>query len=109
MAIFEGSVQDFHDHIGPRIRNRINGFARKERKARNGICEHCGKANQELDSAHVHGKDRRTIIEAVLARYVVEGTVWCDIKTVEAEILVEHGDVRDAFKFLCKECHVNYD
>src|SRR5271155_3245853 len=109
MATFEGSFQEFHDHLGPRIRNLVNGFARKGRNARNGVCEECQKTGQELDSAHVHGRDRRTIIETVLFRYLSGGVVRCIIKEAESEILAEHGDIREAFKFLCKECHVEYD
>ena len=109
MATFEGSVQEFHHYIGPRIRNRIQSFARQERNARNGVCEDCGKTDQELHSAHLHGKDRRTIIEAVLSRYESNGLVRCDVGIVEFEIVTEHGDVRDTFKFLCNECHVIYD
>src|SRR6266446_4037485 len=52
MATFEGSVQEFHHYIGPRIRNRIQYLARKERKARNGVCADCGKSGQKLHSAH---------------------------------------------------------
>ena len=109
MATFEGSVQEFHHYIGPRIRNRIQSFARQERNARNGVCEGCGKTGQELHSAHLHGKDRRTIIEAVLSRYESNGVVRCDIGIAEFEVVAAHGNVRDAFKFLCNDCHVIYD
>jgi hypothetical protein len=64
---------------------------------------------QELHSAHLHGKDRRTIIEAVLSRYESNGVVRCDIGIAEFEVVAEHGNVKDAFKFLCNECHVIYD
>jgi hypothetical protein len=109
MAMFEGSVQEFHSYIGPRIRNIINTHARKERNARKGVCEDCGKSGQELDSAHVHGRGRRTIIEEILGGYEITGVVRCDIRVVEKQILDAHGDISDAFKFLCKECHVRYD
>jgi hypothetical protein len=109
MATFEGNVQEFNHYIGPRIRNRIQYLARKERKARNGVCEDCGKTGQELHSAHLQGRDRRTIIEAVLARYESNGVVCCDIRIAEVEVVAEHGNVRDAFKFLCNGCHLIYD
>jgi hypothetical protein len=109
MAIFEGSIQEFHHYVGPRIRNAVNSFARTARNTRNGVCEDCEKSGQELDSAHVHGRDRRTIIETVLSRYESNGVVRCDVALIEKEILSGHGDVKDAFKFLCKKCHVEYD
>lgn len=109
MAIFEGSIQEFHHYLGPRIRNTINLFARKERIARNGVCEDCGKIGQTLDSAHIHGRGRRTIIEEVLSAHRANGIVRCDIRAIEKQILDEHGDIADTFKFLCKDCHVRYD
>ncbi len=66
MANFEGTVQEFHHFFGPRIRNAINNFTRNHRKNLNGICEECG-SEKELHSAHIHGSDRRMIIENVLS------------------------------------------
>jgi hypothetical protein len=115
MARFEGSIQEFHHYIGPRIRNIINTFAKKERMARKGVCEglegrNCGKTDQTLESAHIHGRGRRNIIEDILLqRYFKEDIVQCDLKSIEKEILEEHGTIADAFKFLCHQCHVEYD
>jgi hypothetical protein len=109
MATFEGTIREFHSYLGPRIRNAINLFARKERMARNGICEGCHRSGQTLESAHVHGKGRRTIIEAVLAAYTVGGQVRCDFAAVEKEILDGHGPIAEAFRFLCSACHRHYD
>ncbi len=109
MAIFEGTVQEFHRYVGPRIRNAINLFARRERLARKGVCEHCKQTGQVLESAHVHGKGRRAIIEAILKAHERNGRVRCDIRTVENQILEGHGPVANAFKFLCKDCHRRYD
>ena len=109
MAIFEGSVQEFHHYVGPRIRNAINTFCQQARKARNGVCEHCKKTVKTLNSAHIHGRGRRSIIENILSAHESNGIVRCDIKAVEREILDGHGTVADTFKFLCKDCHVQYD
>src|SRR5271169_2316455 len=109
MAKFEGSVQEFHHYVGPRIRNAINIFVRKERNSRNGICEHCNKRETILDAAHIHGRKRRDIIEIILSSYEIDGIVRCDIEAVEREILDGHGVIADTFKFLCKDCHVQYD
>jgi hypothetical protein len=109
MAIFEGTVQEFHHHVGPRLRNAINTLARKERLSRKGVCEHCKKPGKILEAAHVHGKDRRGIIEAILKAHQRNGRVRCDIEAVEKQILKGHGPIAHAFKFLCKECHRLYD
>jgi len=108
MAIFEGTVQEFHDFIGPRIRNAVNNLTRSYRKKLNGICEECGTKN-ELDSAHVHGRGRREIIEEVLSEYSQNGTIRCDIKEAENKILNTHQPIESNFRFLCHPCHVAYD
>jgi hypothetical protein len=100
MAVFEGSVQEFHRFVGPRIRNAINLFVKKERDAKNRICEHCNRSDRISDSAHVHGRDRRSIIENILSLYERDGIVRCNIEAVEREILAGHGVVADTFKFL---------
>src|SRR5580692_9185630 len=109
MATFKGTIREFHAYLGPRIRNAVNLYARRERLARGGVCEDCGRAGQTLQSAHVHGKGRRTIIEAVLSDYAVEEGVRCDLAAVEKKVLDTHGPVADAFKFLRDDCHRRYD
>tara|TARA_R110002050_G_scaffold9504_1_gene32950 strand:- start:91893 stop:92561 length:669 start_codon:yes stop_codon:yes gene_type:complete len=109
MAEFKGSVQEFHHFIGPRIRNLINNFTRLHRNQRQGTCEFCG-IQAVLQSAHIHGRDRRTIIENVLSAYRVNlENVTCDIKKVENEILSAHEPINETFKFICQPCHTQYD
>ena len=108
MAQFEGTIQEFHHFLGPRLRNSINNFTRKYRNQKHRICENCGK-EKELHSAHVHGQERRTIIEKVLSSYVETEIVRCDIEVVEKQILVAHLPIETCFKFLCHTCHVAYD
>jgi len=108
MAIFEGTIQEFHHLIGPRIRNAINNFTRSHRKRLNGICENCG-LEKELHSAHVHGNGRRSIIENVLSDFDNNGVIKCDIDIAEKRILEAHQPIEKYFKFLCHSCHVEYD
>jgi len=109
MAKFFGSVQEFHHFIGPKVRNAINNSTRKHREQKGGICEHCGK-QAELQSAHVHGRERRTIIEEVLRRYLDDqGNVLGVLEEIESRILVAHLPIEDTFKFLCQRCHALYD
>ncbi|PHR24032.1 MAG: hypothetical protein COA36_15835 [Desulfotalea sp.] len=108
MAIFEGSIQEFHYFIGPRIRNAINNLTRKHRQNLKGICEGCGQKN-ELHSAHVHGRERRTIIETILKPYIDSKIINCNIEEAENKILNAHLPIESCFKFLCHSCHVIYD
>jgi hypothetical protein len=109
MARFVGTVQDYHHFIGPRIRNVVNQAAAPARKSRGGICEHCGEQH-ELQSAHVHGRDRRTLIEGVLAPYTrPDGYVEIEIDDVERQIIDAHMPIEETFKFICASCHRAYD
>ena len=109
MATFNGTIKEFHDYIGPRIRNVINNLTRKPRQQKNGVCELCGK-KAELQSAHVHDRDRRTIIESALIPHTDgKGQITCSIENVELEILEAHEPIEETFKFICRQCHVEYD
>lgn len=109
MASFEGTVQEFHHFIGPRIRNAVNALTRKERNRLNGVCEFCGK-KATLESAHLHKRGRRDLTEGVLEQYLDGGVVRIpDLATVEQRILEAHRPLSETFKFLCKPCHTEYD
>ncbi len=109
MAKFTGTIQEFHHFVGPRIRNIVNLTAAPHRKNRNGICENRGD-KAELQSAHVHGRGRREIIEAVLVQYkTAENLLECELEQVEKQILESHLPIEKTFKFLCHPCHVAYD
>ena len=108
MATIQCTVQEYHHFIGARIRNAIQYLTSKARKERDGICEHCG-IKGELDSAHIHGKGRRDIIEKILEDYIVEGMVVGELEEMEYKILDQHQPINNIFKFLCKPCHTAYD
>jgi hypothetical protein len=109
MAKFNGTVQEFHHFIGPRLRNAINNYTKRHRNERHGICEFCLQ-EAELQSAHVHGRDRRSLIESVLSGHTDKDSgVSCDIGQIESEILAAHEPIGDTFKFICRPCHVTYD
>lgn len=108
MAMFNGTIEEFEKYIGPRIRNRINTIAKDERNKRNGICDIC-KNVAELQSAHIHGKERKKIINEVLSKYQTDMTVLIDIGSIEEEIISKHYPISETFKFLCHTCHRKYD
>ena len=109
MAKFFGSVQEFHHFIGPKLRYEINKSTRNRRKQRAGICELCGK-RAELQSAHVRGRERRTIIEEVLSQHIdCRGNIAGLLEEIESQILLAYLPIKDTFKFLCQPCHASYD
>lgn len=62
-----------------------------------------------LESAHIHGRGRRYIIESVLKEYMRDEFVHCDLIVAERKILEAHDPISDTFRFLCKTCHWEYD
>jgi len=99
MARFTGTVQEFHHLIGPRIRNAVNIACKSYRDRLGGICQECGE-KAELQSAHVHERDRRTLIEAVLKDHTDEtGVVKCDLATAERRIIERTTRSRRRFAF----------
>jgi hypothetical protein len=108
MASFLGTKEDFTTYIGPRIRNLVNQIAKKDRDARNGICQHCGE-KAKLDSAHKHGKDRKTIIEMALKDFDKGPYIDVDLTKFEELFIKYHQPINETFLFLCRKCHNEYD
>lgn len=111
MTLFKGSIKDFHDFVGPRLRNKIPPLTRALKKLTNGKCEgkDCDYVG-ELDSAHVHSNSRKIIIEKVLKNHTDEnGIVECNLKLIEKEFIDAHYPLEETFLFLCKKCHTKYD
>lgn len=108
MAHIKCTIQEYHHYLGPRIRNAVQGFTKKTRDTKEGVCEHCGNTSI-LESAHIHGKGRRTIIEEVLQDFTIDGYIDGDLKEIESRILSAHMPIEEYFMFLCKACHNKYD
>ncbi|MDR2490544.1 MAG: hypothetical protein LBD20_03975 [Spirochaetaceae bacterium] len=89
MARFIGSVADYEKYIGPRIKNVVNSLAKKERDKRQGICEFC-KKKAELQSAHKHGKERKSLIREALKIYDKGTYIDVDIEKCVNEIKILH-------------------
>ena len=68
MASFVGTKVEFKRYVGPMLRNLVQQLTRKH-KLKVGRCEHCG-TTEMLEAAHVHGKDRGTIIDKILNNYI---------------------------------------
>lgn len=107
MASFVGTNKEFRRYIGPRLRNLVQQFT-KNHKAEISACEHCG-SKENLESAHVHGRDRNDIIDLVLKEYTRNGLATVDIAVFEELFKVEHQPLEKAILILCKSCHKKYD
>jgi hypothetical protein len=88
MASFIGTNQEFRRYIGPRLRNLVQQLTKKH-KAEIAACEHCGTKN-DLESAHVKGRDRNEIIDLVLEQFTTNGVVTVDLNVFEEKFKDEH-------------------
>ena len=109
MAQFIGTNREYHDFIGPRIRNVVQRITLTEKKKCNNVCAHCKKENVELESAHIHGNERKRIVENILSKYKIDSHFEIDIGKVENEIIQAHYPISKNFYFLCRSCHKIYD
>ena len=71
------------------------------------------KEKKELEAAHIHGKERKKIIEEILKKYLVDKEKYLvdipDLEIIEKEIINAHKPMDKFFKFLCSTCHREYD
>ena len=110
MASFYGTISEFDRFLMPRIRNRVQYLARPLKERAHGRCEHCGCESSTLDAAHVHGRDRKTIVREVLEKYRSgNGYHIVDLDLFEQEVVDAHEPIDEIFLFLCKDCHRAYD
>lgn len=107
MASFTGTNTEFRRYIGPRLRNLVQQFTKKH-KGKISACEHCG-STENLESAHVHGRNRNEIIDLVLANKTPNGTVTVDLGEFEEQFKLEHQPLEKAILILCHSCHKKYD
>ncbi len=107
MAVFSGNHKEFRRYIGPRLRNLVQQLTKKH-KAQISACQHCA-AKENLESAHVHGRDRNDIIELILSQESIDGVVSVDIQKFEERFVEEHQPLEKSILILCRKCHRKYD
>lgn len=109
MAHFTGNFNDFEKFIGPRLRNIVQTKISRNYKKEIGKCEECGTL-ENLESAHVQGKDRKFHIKKSYEKYS-DGKKLIDVDLVEFEqnFIESHFPLNENFKILCKSCHRKYD
>lgn len=107
MALFIGTNKELRRYIGPRLRNLVQQLTKKH-KAEISACEFCGSQNN-LDSAHVHGRERNVIIDLILSEYMSSGVAKVEIEQFEARFKEEHQPLEKSILILCRNCHRQYD
>ena len=107
MPAFTGTNREFKRYIGPRLRNLVQMITKKH-KAAVGACQHCG-TGEELESAHVKGRDRNQIIDRLLSTGSPESVVTIELEQFEEKFKLEHDPVEKAILILCRQCHKKYD
>lgn len=107
MPTFTGTNREFKRYIGPRLRNFVQMITKKH-KAAVGACEYCG-VGDELESAHVKGRDRNQIIDLLISADSPDSVVTVDLQLFERRFKSEHDPVEKAILILCRRCHKKYD
>lgn len=110
MAEFTGNLEEFTKYIGGFTRNKVQNITKTYRK-NIGRCENedC-KSKKNLEAAHIHGKDRKTLIFRILNTHIVNDTIYkIDLVKFENEFKEAHYPLDSTFKILCKSCHHKYD
>lgn len=107
MAEFRGSKREFHRFIGPFLRNSVQNFTRKIKRAA-GTCQHCGETGV-LEAAHAHGRRRTDLIDLILNQYKADQEFHVDLCAFLRSFKDEHNSSDNAIIPLCKRCHTAYD
>lgn len=107
MARFEGTNREFKRYVGAQLRVIVQQLTKKQ-KAAVGACERCGAADN-LESAHVQGRDRTDIIDMLLGTDDPDGMVSVNLAEFEALFKAEHQPLEKAMLILCQDCHRAYD
>jgi hypothetical protein len=107
MARFEGTNREFKRYVGAQLRVVVQKLT-KEKKASGGACERCG-SSEDLESAHIQGRDRSDIIDSLLGTSDPDGVISVDLAQFETAFKAVHEPFEKAMLILCKDCHRAYD
>ena len=114
-SFFIGSSESFHKFIGGYARNKVQAIT-KPYKKKIGKCQHCGLSQSELKSkginlhsAHIHGKDRKDVIDNILNKFRYESQFKVELEKFEEMYIDSHYPLEDIILILCEPCHIKYD
>lgn len=109
VARFVGTQKEFDRYVMPYITNKVQRESRSLKPRASNRCEHCGK-EATLQAAHLHDRDRVTIVHRVMDDYFNGGGYDIDdLAVFEEEVMRAHEPLHDCFLFLCADCHRLYD
>jgi|TARA_B100000902_G_C27256755_1_gene888298 hypothetical protein len=114
-SFFLGSSESFHKFIGGYARNKIQAMT-KPYKRKIGKCQHCGLSQSELKSkginlhaAHIHGNERKDIIDNILDEFKFENLYKVELEKFESQFISSHNPIESIILILCEKCHTKYD
>lgn len=109
MAKFIGTQEEFIKFIGGYARNKVQYITAPYRKSIH-KCENCG-SKKDLQAAHTKGRERIAIIADILSDKFVNQSniIELDLQEFEEAFVNAHKPIKDAFKILCRSCHLQYD
>ena len=107
--VFSGTIEDFNTFFSGFCRNLVQQISKKY-KSKIGKCEKCGVSENQLDAAHIHGRERKNIIKQILSNYIThDRIIKIDLKVFKTEFINAHYPIEETIKILCKKCHIEYD
>jgi hypothetical protein len=111
MAKFNGTVKEFEKFIGPRLRNIVQTSIARKYKKEIAKCQYADCNNLEnLEAAHIHGNDRKTLMKKSLGKNIVDDKIIdLDLNLFEQRFVDFHYPLNESFLILCKQCHRKYD
>lgn len=108
MAKFIGTIDEFLSFFSSGLcTNYVNRITKKY-KREVGKCEMCG-TKKGLQTAHVHGFERPTLIAQVLQELEKDGIVEIDFSDFLERFKDIHLPLKEKVKILCPKCHREYD
>lgn len=75
----------------------------------NKTCAHCKKTNVELEFAHIHGKDRKKVVESIFEKQQNGDYIEIDTEKIEQEINKVSYRINKNSIFFCQHWYVKYD
>jgi protein-arginine kinase activator protein McsA len=106
--IYKGSEKDFNKYFSGYCRNLVQKLT-KHYKVKIGRCEYCNTSDGQLDSAHLHGKERKEIIKKILSNYTKGSVIKINLNDFKVKFIQAHTPIEETIKILCKGCHTKYD
>lgn len=107
-ATFTGTIAQFNRFLGPHWRVLVQQTSKKH-KATIGACQFDPAHEGPFDAAHIHGRERTTLLRGLLGDPKKGDVFTVDMVELEAKFKAEHHPIEKSILVLCKSCHTAYD